>query len=123
MNDYRPAILLVDDHANTREVVSGELVEAGYRILVAEDGVRALEILEKEEEVSLILLDWHMPGMDGKSFLEHHGRNERLASIPVILCTAMESSVASPSRVKRVLRKPFSIGQLQKAIVSTLTVG
>ena len=57
-------ILVVDDDRNTRLFMSALLSDAGYTVLLAEDGVRALEVMDKEH-VDLIILDIMMPNMDG----------------------------------------------------------
>lgn len=57
-------ILVVDDDRNTRLFMSALLSDAGYTVLLAEDGVRALDVMDKEH-VDLVILDIMMPNMDG----------------------------------------------------------
>ena len=115
-------ILLVDDQPNIREVVSDELTASGYRVLTAGDGSEALEFLG-QGGVDLILLDWHMPAMDGHTFLDHKFGDARFSSIPVIICSGLAEAEDISHSVEDVLQKPFSIAQLRKAIQAALASG
>ena len=78
-------ILIVEDNAINRMILS-ELLSSEYKVLEAENGQEALEVLEKHrDEVSLILLDITMPVMDGYTFLSIAKKDPSLASIPVIV--------------------------------------
>ncbi len=82
------SILIVDDDTSTlnlyRELVNSAF--PGYRILAAENGTSALQILA-EEIPSLIILDLAMPGMDGFALLEHIRTNVETWRIPVMIIT------------------------------------
>ncbi len=58
------SILLVDDSASMREMVSFTLIEAGHEVKETEDGVEALQFA-KEQSVDLVITDVNMPNMDG----------------------------------------------------------
>ena len=60
----QPTVLIVDDDRNTRETLKRGLTRAGYEIFTAEDGSKAVPILQ-ERNVDLIITDYKMPGMDG----------------------------------------------------------
>lgn len=77
-------ILVVDDHANVRILLEEYLIEHGYRVVTARDGVEALMVARREKP-DLILLDVMMPNLDGFEFMRVH-RKER--NTPVILLTA-----------------------------------
>lgn len=62
-------ILVVEDNANTRKLMKAILKRAGYDVLEAENGLKALEVLD-HHHVDLILLDVMMPKMDGYQFTE-----------------------------------------------------
>jgi DNA-binding response OmpR family regulator len=79
-------ILVVDDQASVRRLLQEYLTEQGFRVLVAEDGQRAL-YTARHEQPDLILLDIMMPKMDGYQFLRAY-REER--QTPVIIITARE---------------------------------
>ena len=78
-------ILIVDDEPNIRLLYKDEFSKEGYSILEADNGITALEQLEKKD-VDLIVLDIAMPKMDGLDFLTRLRKSDR--KIPVVLCTA-----------------------------------
>jgi DNA-binding response OmpR family regulator len=80
----KPTILVVDDEPSIREVVSIYLGRAGYRVLAAEDGQTALEVLEREP-LDLVVLDLMLPEVDG---LEITRRLRAEGEIPIIMLTA-----------------------------------
>ncbi len=82
-------ILIVDDDADARDILSRLLATHGYSCVTAESGPRMLEIL-KSDVIDVILLDVMMPGMDGLQVCEKLREDERLRSIPVILLTARD---------------------------------
>ena len=81
-------ILLVDDDMRNLYALSHVLQEKGLNVLKAEDGQKALEILEARQDVSLVLLDIMMPVMDGYETLARIRANPRLERLPVIALTA-----------------------------------
>lgn len=81
-------ILLVDDDMRNLYALSHVLQEKGLNVLKAEDGRKALEMLEARQDVSLVLLDIMMPVMDGYETLAHIRANPRLTRLPVIALTA-----------------------------------
>jgi CheY-like chemotaxis protein len=81
-------ILLVDDHPINRQVASLFLRPYNMRIVEAVNGAEALEAL-KAETFDLVLLDMHMPVMDGPTAIRHiRASSEPWANIPVIALTA-----------------------------------
>ncbi|WP_193111647.1 response regulator [Sulfurimonas paralvinellae] len=58
-------LLLAEDNIINQKVIQGLLAESGIEIVVANDGVDALEILEKDDNFIMVLMDAHMPRMDG----------------------------------------------------------
>ena len=58
-------ILIADDEARLRKLVSDYLVREGYEVLEAADGEQALDIFYREKDLSLMILDVMMPGVDG----------------------------------------------------------
>jgi signal transduction histidine kinase/ActR/RegA family two-component response regulator len=81
-------VLLVDDHPINRQVVSLFLRPFNMRIVEAVNGVEALAEL-KREEFDIVLLDMHMPVMDGPTTIGRIRNSEKLwASVPVIALTA-----------------------------------
>lgn len=80
--------LIVDDSRINRKVVQGLLKPLGPTCIEAENGVHGLQILDREK-VDLVLLDMHMPVMDGRRMLaELRKRSGPVAALPVIALTA-----------------------------------
>lgn len=80
-------ILIVEDNDINRAVLS-EILAPDYAVLEAENGKEALSVLKQyKEKISLILLDIHMPVMDGYTFLSIMKADPSYASIPVIVTT------------------------------------
>ena len=113
------AVLLVEDDADTREVVRALLEEEGYQTAVAADGQGAIDHLTACEELPcLVLLDLLMPRVSGAAVLRWMRTQPRLANVPVAVISARPlasgSQVASAFRdhVIEVLQKPFDIDRV-----------
>jgi len=110
----RASILVVDDQAPARDILSRYLKDVGYRPLTAESVTRAQEILAKEP-IDAVLLDLRMPGADGIEGLRQFKKHD--AQMPVILVTAhatVESAVAAMKLgAFDYLRKPIEFEQLE----------
>ena len=78
-----PAVLVVEDDDDLREVVVQTLTRVGYRVLGARDGEDALAQLAEERDVGVILLDLMMPRMSGWEFRRQQLADARLAKVPV----------------------------------------
>lgn len=116
-------ILVADDNPDNRDLVRDVLDMAGYTILEAENGARALTVTFAEMP-DLILLDVNMPGMSGFEVCAQVKQDERSAQIPVIMLTAMSDV---ENRVKGLavgaddyLTKPFSPRELLARVERTL---
>ncbi|MEN6348770.1 MAG: response regulator [Syntrophomonas sp.] len=118
-------ILSVDDSAIVRIMIKKGVETLGYECLEASDGEEALSVLAREfKEVSLILLDWNMPGMNGMEFLNIVKADARYKGIPVMMVTT-ESEKASivkaiQSGVANYMLKPFEEEDLKKKIMACL---
>jgi phosphoserine phosphatase RsbU/P len=89
-NSLEPCtILLVDDEPITRMVAKRRLTQLGHRVLEAENGRTAWEIIN-ENRVDLILSDWMMPGLDGIGLCEMVKRDALWRNIHFILMTACD---------------------------------
>ena len=85
----RKCVLIVDDDPDIREILAETLVDKGFDVATAANGLEALRILESMSvPPSAILLDLMMPIMDGYGFLERRRRDPALASIPLAIVTA-----------------------------------
>jgi len=80
-------ILIADDKATSRELVRIVLEKDGYAVAEAADGIEALHHA-REWKPDLIILDLHMPGLDGFGVIREIRRDEQLAALPVMALTA-----------------------------------
>ena len=113
------AVLLVEDDADTREVVRALLEEEGYQTAVAADGQEAIDHLAACVELPcLVLLDLLMPRVGGAAVLRWMRTQPRLANVPVALISARPQSSGSQvanafrDHVISVLQKPFDIDRV-----------
>ena len=80
-------ILVVDDEPNIREYLRMVLEDAGFNVVVAGDGVEALEIIRKSKP-DFISLDLIMPRKSGHKLLYELNKDKELSRIPVLIVTA-----------------------------------
>jgi sigma-B regulation protein RsbU (phosphoserine phosphatase) len=85
----RLSVLLVDDGAENRLLLSAILDWAGYKVLMAEDGPSGLALLRRER-VDLLVLDYMMPGMDGAEVARRVRQDAERADLPIIMLTASQ---------------------------------
>lgn len=118
-----PLVLVVDDSLTVRRVTQRLLVREGYRVVLAKDGLEALEVLA-DEKPRVVLSDIEMPRMDGFDLLRNIRGDQRLKDLPVVMIT---SRIAQKHRdyavelgVDHYLGKPYSEEELL-ALVSRYT--
>lgn len=80
-------ILVVEDYLVAQRMYSHMLRKKGYTVVVANNGLVALERLA-EQQVDLVVADLSMPEMDGVALLQHLRADERYRHLPVIMLTA-----------------------------------
>jgi len=83
-------ILVVDDSITTRTMEKNLLEAAGYHVRVAVDGIEAWTLL-KTEAFDLVVSDVDMPRMDGLDLTARIRADQKMADVPVVLVTALES--------------------------------
>ena len=119
---YDYTVLLVEDDADIRNFLVKEL-EQNFRVLVAENGVEALEILMKED-VSMVASDVMMPEMNGFELCRKIKSDIVLSHIPVMLLTALSDDeqqmygIAGGADIY--VRKPFNIEVVKLHIIRLL---
>ncbi len=110
-------ILVVEDKYANRRLIEESLKEDKYRILNAEDGKQALDILSSGEHVDLIILDIKMPVMDGFQFLQIFTQNEKWTKIPVLVLTGFDERHVRLKTldygVQDFITKPFDTHELR----------
>ncbi len=80
-------VLLVDDEAKLRKVMRDLLERDGYVVLEAQDGVEALDLVDRHAP-DVVVLDLHLPGLDGFGVLERLRSRPETEQIPVVVLTA-----------------------------------
>ena len=113
-------VLTVDDSRTMRDMLNLALVEAGYRVTQAVDGMHALEMLRGEETPHVIVTDLNMPKLDGFGFIEAVRKEARYRGIPILVLTT-ESDAAKKARARQAgatgwIVKPFDPAKLVEAI-------
>jgi two-component system chemotaxis response regulator CheY len=112
--------LVVDDSKAIRQIERKYLEELGFEVLEAENGKEALEVLKEHPDISLILLDWHMPVMNGYEFLKTLRANPQYQEIRVMMVTTenQQKSVidAIMAGANEYLMKPFDKEMLETKI-------
>ncbi|TCP09032.1 Hpt domain-containing protein [Caldimonas thermodepolymerans] len=110
-----PLVLVVDDSLTVRRVTQRLLAREGYRVVVAKDGLEALERLA-EERPAVVLSDIEMPRMDGFDLVRNIRGDARLAHLPVIMITSRiaqkHRDYAAELGVNHYLGKPYSEEEL-----------
>jgi CheY-like chemotaxis protein len=118
MRENRHILVVEDDHA-IREVVTEILEYEGFVVTSASNGADALERLAGPgERPGLILLDLMMPVMDGWAFRQAQAGRPELASIPVVVFSAIAGQDARADNLSAaaVLAKPFELQRLLDAV-------
>jgi DNA-binding response OmpR family regulator len=106
----RVPILVVDDDPAIRAFVQLALEDTGYEVIVATDGLDALEAI-RHRKPGLILLDMRMPRMNGWEFADAY-RREWSTGAPILIMTAGRDLTLSEVGAAGWLRKPFDLDQL-----------
>jgi len=108
-------ILIVDDEAHIRELISFNLNNKGYKTISTDNGVSALKII-KEEKPALILLDLMLPGMDGFDVCKEVRRDSEISSTPIIILSAkgeeFDKVLGLELGADDYMTKPFSVREL-----------
>jgi two-component system, chemotaxis family, chemotaxis protein CheY len=94
-------ILLVDDSRSVRLICRRVMGNLGFQSVEAEDGSAALEVLKQNPDVSVILLDWNMPVMDGLTFLKTIRAEPHEPRPFVVMCTTENEA----SRIAQALQE------------------
>jgi len=115
--DKEPAILVVDDDEDMRQLTSRTLAPLGLPIIEAEDGYHAMHQLTQNPLIALVVLDLIMPGQGGAKTFEDI--RDQFPSLPVIICTGQTLEDAesrfSDRKPDLILTKPFQPSHLNSA--------
>ena len=113
----KPSVLVVDDDAAMRELLTILLAEEGYPVRSAGDAYEAMDMVSSDPP-GLLLVDLMMPGVSGIEFLTRLRRDSRWAALPVILISAHPRlrEMAQELGACAALAKPFDLTHLLEQI-------
>ena len=111
-------VLIVDDDAAVREVLSSALTHFGYKAYKASNGAEAIDVLKANPEIEIVILDLKMPVMNGHELCPH--LKNLNPNIQIIVSSASIDEMAvkelNDLGVRCILRKPYPLKVLQEAI-------
>ena len=111
MTDQRH-VLVADDEPHIGRILKMKLEQGPFRVTLAYDGREALEVLEREHDIDIVLLDLMMPEKSGLDVLAAMRADDRLRSVPCIILTAagqeQQHRRAMELGASEFLTKPFS---------------
>jgi len=118
-NDNLPSILVVEDNSDMLLFIE-QLLSGKYLVFTAQNGEEALEILEKEGSIDLIISDVMMPVMDGHELVKRIMSDEKFEGVPVIFLTARGDDFSKHEALKLgavdYVTKPFNSNELKLRI-------
>jgi DNA-binding response OmpR family regulator len=109
-------VLIIEDDVETSEAIEAALDSEGHECLVAYDGEDGLRQLV-EERPQVVLLDLELPGIQGRDLLVEKAKLTAVASIPVIVVTAVTNPPILDGTLGT-LRKPFSLDDLLERVAA-----
>jgi DNA-binding response OmpR family regulator len=114
-------ILIADDDSDIRQALRMFLEPCSFKILEAGNGQEALQIA-MQESPDLILLDWFMPGMNGRDLLAALRSHAGLSETPVIVMTGAEDAVIEVIQLgaQASIVKPFSPKEILQEVQNLL---
>ncbi|MGN6319599.1 response regulator [Trinickia sp.] len=117
-------LLVVDDESLVTDFLSFLFWREGYAVHAARTGKEALETAEQLQP-DLIITDLMMPVMSGLELAQALRRNEKLAAVPIVLCTAAPDALSDEDKdlFLAVLRKPYPPPKLIEIVVRRIGPG
>ena len=116
-------IVVIEDDAGTRLLVSQVLKKEGHEVMAAEDGVKGLALI-REHRPTLVVSDVQMPLMDGFEVLDQIRSDDTLAATAVILLTSLQDRSSMRQGMSTgaddYLTKPFAPQELREAVSAQL---
>jgi CheY-like chemotaxis protein len=113
-------VLVVEDDEALRVALRDVLEEAGYSVTCVRDGFEALGVMRREP-ICFVLLDMHLPTMDGHEFRRRQLDEPVLAEVPIAVLTS--DSRASLGDDVPVLWKPFDLDDLLRVVRACCSAG
>jgi chemotaxis family two-component system sensor histidine kinase/response regulator PixL len=104
-------VLVVDDAISLRQTVSLTLQKSGYQVIQAQNGIEALEQLQRYPQIQVVISDLEMPRMNGFELLTHIRNHPNLAKSPVVILTSRSADkhrqLAQELGAQGYLTKPY----------------
>ena len=115
----QPTILVAEDSSDAREMMQVLLRSRGYRVVEAENGIRAVEVALKRKP-DAVLLDLQLPKLDGLSVTRDLRRNPNFKTLPIIMLSGHDPStyrqLAIDAGCNEYLLKPINFDQLESVL-------
>ena len=123
--EERQKILVVDDSKFNQELMM-EILGEDYQYILANDGLEAIQILQKDWTIDLMLLDINMPRMDGFEVLEYMNEYHWIDEFPVIVISAEEENAiiekAYNLGAAEYIQRPFDAFIIKRRVLNTLAL-
>lgn len=123
--EERQKILVVDDSKFNQELMM-EILGEDYQYILANDGLEAIQILQKDWTIDLMLLDINMPRMDGFEVLEYMNEYHWIDEFPVIVISAEEENAiiekAYNLGAAEYIQRPFEAFIIKRRVLNTLAL-
>jgi len=120
-------VLVADDEPHIGLIIKMKLEQGPFRVTLAYDGREALQVLEHELDIRLVLLDLMMPHMSGLDVLAAMRRDDRWRELPCIILTAagqeQQHTSAMQMGANDFLTKPFSPKKLYSRAAELVGIG
>jgi DNA-binding response OmpR family regulator len=105
-------VLVADDEPHIGRIIKMKLEQGPFRVTLAYDGQEAVDLLESEDDIDIVLLDLMMPNLSGLDVLARIRASDRLKHLPCIILTAAGQEAQHQKAMElgatEFLTKPFS---------------
>ncbi|EHH2372145.1 response regulator [Campylobacter coli] len=121
-------LLVVDDSSTMRRIIKNTLTRLGHNdVLEAEHGVEAWDLLEKNEDIKILITDWNMLEMNGLELVKKVRAEKKYEDMPIIMVTTeggkAEVITALKAGVNNYIVKPFTPQVLKEKLEDVLGTG
>ncbi|HSI06014.1 MAG: PleD family two-component system response regulator [Myxococcota bacterium] len=122
-SERTPLVIVAEDDVDARRVISGYLKTLSLRVIEVDDGITALEHIEKEVP-QLLILDLNLPSMSGFELCERVREKDATSKVPVLVVTGRNSledhARAREVGVTKYISKPFKKKEFVEAVKTLL---
>lgn len=119
--------LIIDDSSSTRKILGQFMRQMNYEIVEAGDGKEALERFEEAPDISVALVDWNMPVMNGLEFVRRLRENSEHDDVKLMMVTtehdAEHIEQALSAGANEFVMKPFTFEVLEEKLALLLSEG